>query len=244
LNPFSNYSDPYTLQRGNPFLMPEIIHLTELSYLRFWKKFNLNTTIYHRFIKDLHRRNLINEGAYSTVEFTNLGSSHLTGADLILTYRPVKQVRITSSTSVYNTSTKDEEITGGEYQNYFGMNTNLMASLRLKTWSFQIQGDYSSRRYVLLGEIVPQYALGIGLRKQLMDGKLTIGVRATDLFKTRQFGFESYDLGNYFFNTYRNWESRTVFLSVSYNFGKMVQGKQKRRSVSGDASDDRNGGGF
>ncbi|MBL7899349.1 MAG: TonB-dependent receptor, partial [Crocinitomicaceae bacterium] len=52
LNPFTNYSDNLTLETGNPFLKPEIIHVNELSFMRYWEKFNVNATGYFRVIND------------------------------------------------------------------------------------------------------------------------------------------------------------------------------------------------
>jgi outer membrane receptor protein involved in Fe transport len=79
LNPFTNYSDNLTLETGNPFLKPEIIHVNELSFMRYWQKFNVNVTGYYRLINDLIRRELFYDGIYTHVTNTNLGNSSLSG---------------------------------------------------------------------------------------------------------------------------------------------------------------------
>ncbi|MCG8578232.1 MAG: TonB-dependent receptor [Flavobacteriales bacterium] len=240
LNPFTNYSDPLTLQTGNAFLRPEIIHVNELSYLKYWKKFNISTSVYYRYITDLIRRNLTNDGVQSTVSFTNLGTSSLTGGDFTMTLMPLKGMRITSSTSLWNTSTRDEVLTGGDVVHYFGVNTSLQGIYRLKKgWTFSIWASYSPTLSVIQGNILPNYGGGFAVQKQVLKNRGTLSLSVVDILKTRQFTFESYDLGNYTFNSQRRWESRSAYLSFTYNFGKMVQGKNRRNSNSTDSSDDR-----
>lgn len=239
LNPFTNYSDNLTLETGNPFLKPEIIHVNEISFMRFWEKFNVNVTGYYRLINDLIRRELFYDGIYTHVTNTNLGTSSLSGGDLILTYSPIKGMRITSSTSVWNTSTKDPEVTNGTWQNYTGMYSSLMASYRVKGgWSFQIWGSYSPKSKVIQGYIRENYGGGFAINKRLFNDKASLNLSFYDVLKSRWFAFESYDLGNYNMNSYRYWESRSAYLSFTYNFGKMTQGKERRQNNSGGIGDD------
>lgn len=239
LNPFTNYSDNLTLETGNPFLKPEIIHVNELSFMRFWNKFNVNVTGYYRLINDLIRRELFYDGVYTRITNSNLGTSSLSGGDLILTYSPIKGMRIISSTSVWNTSTRDQDITGGNVQNYTGMYTSLMASYRIKGgWGFQFWGSYSPKSKVIQGYIRENYGGGFAINKRLFNDKANLNFSVYDVLKSRWFGFESYGLGNYNMNSYRYWESRHFSLSFTYNFGKLTEGKERRQNNSGGIGDD------
>lgn len=241
LNPFTNYSDPLVLETGNPFLRPEIIHVNELSYTKYWKKFNINSTVYYRLITDLIRRALFFDGIYSTVTNSNLGKSNLTGGDLILTYMPIKGMRLVSSTSVWNTATKDPSVTDGTYQNFTGMYTSLMASYRMENgWSFQAWGSYAPRTKVIQGAILPNYGGGFAIQKNLLKNKATLNFSVYDVLKTRWFAFESTDLGNYKMTSKRYWESRHFSLSFTYNFGKLTEGKERRQNSSGGIDDNLN----
>lgn len=239
LNPFTNYSDNLTLETGNPFLKPEIIHVNEISFMRFWKKFNVNATGYFRIINDLIRRELFYDGVFTHITNTNLGSSYLSGGDLILTFTPIKGMRITSSTSVWNTSTNDPEVVNGEWSNFTGMYTSLMAMYRIKGgWSFQFWGSYSPTARVIQGSILQNYGGGLAIQKSILKEKGNINVSVYDVLKSRWFAFESYDLGNYNMNSYRRWESRSVYVSFTYNFGKLTEGKERRQNNSGEINDD------
>ncbi|MCB9195256.1 MAG: TonB-dependent receptor [Flavobacteriales bacterium] len=239
LNPFTNYSDPLVLETGNPFLQPEVIHVNELNFVKYWDKFNINASGYYRSINNLIRRSLSYDGTQSQVSYANLGKSSLYGSDLILTYTPVKGVRLMSTTNIWNTSTDDVEFTNGEKINLTGMSTSLMISGRFgKGWSAQFWGSYSPRQKVLQGYIIPNYGGGFALSKAVLKNKGRFTLSFIDVLKTRRFGFEGNPLPDYTFNSYRRWESRSVYLSFNYSFGKVVQGKSKRATKDNNSSDD------
>lgn len=238
LNPFTNYSDNLTLETGNPFLKPEIIHVNELTFMRYWEKFNINATGYFRVINDLIRRELFYDGVFTRITNTNLGHSFLSGGDLILTYQPIHGMRITSATSVWNTSTDDDAVTDGTWHHYVGLSTSLMASYQTKSgWSFQLWGSHSPTVKVIQGYLLRNYGGGFGIQKTVLKQRGTINLSVYDVLKSRWFGFESYDLNNYTLNSYRYWESRSAYLSFTYNFGKMTQGKERRQNTSGGLED-------
>jgi outer membrane receptor protein involved in Fe transport len=239
LNPFSNYSDPLVLETGNPFLQPEVIHVNELSFSKYWDKVNVNVSAYYRLIDNLIRRNLDYEGSLSVVNYANLGSSTLAGSDLILTYTPFKGTRIMSTTNVWNTATDDPEFSDGETINLTGVTSSLLVSSQLKKgWSFQLWSSITPRMSVLQGSIIPNYGAGLAVGKRILKNKGRLTLSFIDVFKTRRFGFESTPLPDYTLNSYRNWESRSVYLSFSYSFGKVVQGKNKRATKDNDSSDE------
>jgi len=241
LNPFTNYSDPLVLNTGNPFLLPEEIHVNEISYLKYLKKITINLSAYHRVIKNMIRKNLSYNGTQSTVSIINLGSSNLSGTDLILTYKPMKGVRIMSTTSLWNTSTLDTAFSDtGEQLNLLGFTTRLNASAQLKMgWSLQLWSSYTPKQVVLQGYILQNYGGGMAFAKTVLNKKGRVTLSVVDVLNSRQFGFEAITTDSYTFNSVRNWESRAVYLSFNYTFGKMTKGKSKRRSKDTKSGDDK-----
>ena len=238
LNPFSSYSDPYTLQTGNPFLQPEIIHVNELGYVKYFKKVVLNSTIYYRYLTNMKRRVLTHEGEISTVSYKNIGTSDLKGAEIILTYSPIKRVRITSTTNIWNTTLTDELITQNEKVNATGFSERLSLLLMLKKgWVIQMSGDYQPEQEVQQGIITPMYGMGIAVQKRVLKNKGSLSLRFSDVLGSRGFKFISHDLGDYTFVSSRSWESQTVTINFTYSFGKRIKSKQKRnlkRDNTGD----------
>lgn len=237
LNPFYGYWDIYTIERGNPFLKPEIIDVVELNFMQFWEKFNISSSVYYRNISNSIRRNLTNEDELTFITYDNLGSSHLVGGDLTLTFLPVKNMRIISSSNVWSNTTRDVVLTQGERRTYYGLNTNIFAMIDLKKgWSFQLSGNYAPRQAIIQGAIYPNFMAGFAIGKQLFKNKANLNISLFDIFKTAQYTFESEDINN--FNLYMKTtrESRSIYITFTYNFGKMIDGKYKRDS-KGDASD-------
>ncbi|MCB9195681.1 MAG: TonB-dependent receptor [Flavobacteriales bacterium] len=239
LNPFTNYSDPLVLETGNPFLLPEVIHVNELSFNKYWDKVNISASGYYRAINNLIRRNLDYDGVMSYITFQNLGSSHLTGGDLLITYSPFKGARIMSSTNIWNTSTKDPQFSNGNTINLRGLYSSLIISNKFgKDWSTQIWASVSPRQKVLQGYIIPNYGGGFSITKTILNQKGRLTLSVYDILKSRRFAFEANPQPDYTFYSYRRWESRSVYLSFTYSFGKMIQGKQKRTTKENGSSDD------
>jgi outer membrane cobalamin receptor len=53
VNPFVSLSDPLNIRQGNPNLLPEDIHSMEMSFAKFYDKWNFITTAYYRRVNDM-----------------------------------------------------------------------------------------------------------------------------------------------------------------------------------------------
>lgn len=242
LNPFVSPTDAYTIQTGNPFLKPEFIHVLELSRLKYWDKFNVNATLYHRIITNQKRRNLTLVDSISVVSFDNLAKGNLSGTEISLTHTPNKVLRTTATFNYWRNIITDPSLESNLNFTNQGWNVQLSSNITLKKgWSGQVSGRYAGKMQVIQGIIDPIYNIDIALRKQILKGKANIGIRASDVFNMREFNFHSKDLTNYNFDTKRQWESQQFWISFSYNFGKMnYNGPRKRQLKNRDGSDDFN----
>ncbi len=245
INPFTTYDDPYTLQRGNPFLRPEFIHVFEGGHALIKEKFTLNTTLYYRLITDQKRRYLdLLPGGISQVSYDNLASSHLKGAEIISSYTFGK-VRTALTFNYWHNTVFDSDAVSENLSNQnHGWSVNLNASRRFGRWSTQLMGNYRGKMQVVQGTIEPAWGIDFAARKLLSNRKMSIGFRVQDIFKTRNFNFISDGLDGYSFSSGRIWESRQFWVSFSYNFGKHVQGKQRKQISTEGSGDDRSAGGM
>jgi hypothetical protein len=69
----------------------------------------------------------------------------------------------------------------------------------------------------------------------LYDGKLRCSIRVSDLFNTRQWAYTS-EGENFILDSTHKRESRFIYLSANWNFGKMdAGGRGKRGSREGQS---------
>lgn len=238
LNPFNGFWDLYTIERGNPDLRPEIIHVNELNYIKFWEKFNISGSIYYRYITNLIRRKLSNDGVYSLIQYVNLGTSSLSGGDVSIAYMPIDKLRIMATTTIWNSSTKDNELTNGERESFFGFFNNFYITYKAKKgFSFETWGSYSPKVTTFQGEFKSYYTFGLGIGKQIFNEKGSINFTCNDILKSQHFTFISAPTPNYNFYSKSTMETRTFFLTFSYSFGKIVDGKNRRFGDQNDGSD-------
>ncbi len=240
LNPFATYSDAYTIQRGNPFLRPEYIDVYELGYMQYWKKFNVNATLYYRQINDVKRRYLsLSNTGMSVVSYENFDTGSLSGLELVLGVNPAKWMRNNITFNVFNTVVGEEGFSEDLNFNTTGWSVQLNSTSTLKKgFTFQVFGSYNGKMKVLQGVISPMYGMGFAVRKQVLQKRGSIGLTYTDIFKTRNFEFTSQNLTDYSFRTNRLWDAHVVRVSFNYFFGKRQQGKQKRRVKDHNSGDD------
>ena len=238
LNPFPSYIDPFTLQAGNPYLKPEIIHVNEVGVVKYWKKVMLNSNLYYRYLNNKNQKFASNEEGVSKLSYRNLGSSSLTGLELILSYSPTKKIKIMSTTNLFKSKVKGELITGNEDVSAFGWTERISLNIRVKKdWRIQVAADYRPEFDVQQGVIGSMYGVGAAIQKSLFKNKGSISLRFSDIFNTREYKFQSHDFDGYSFLSERNWESQTVALSFSYSFGKRSKGK-RRRAVKNNSNND------
>lgn len=238
VNPFTSYNDPYDLYSGNPRLKPEFIDVFELSYLKFWEKFNINASSYFRQVNDKHQwitRLIDNNVFFSTTE--NLSKTQITGGELALGYNPKKWWKMNGSFNIWssNLNNASSELN----QNTYGWSTNFSSNFTLpKKWSLNTRVRYSGKQRSLQGYNLSNYNVSFSVSKQLMKEKARITLRFDDIFWTQRWAFESNNLNGFSYYSNSQWSSRSVNISFSYNFGKMNYDSQKRQSKDSSAGDD------
>ena len=230
---------------GNPELEPELVNVFELGYMKYLEKFSVNASVYYRDINDQIRRFLDTDSTgVSIVTNRNFNGSALLGGELTLGYTPNKWWRLNVNANYWHITTERGDAGLGENANYgnYGYGASLSSNMRLKNgWMLMQNIRYNGAMQVLQGTIKPRGGLDLVIRKNILKDKGTIGFRMTDVFFTRQFKFDSGNTAdNYTFSNVRRWESRFVYLSFNYNFGKQIKGKQRRRGKNNSSGDDFN----
>ncbi|MCF8329538.1 MAG: TonB-dependent receptor [Crocinitomicaceae bacterium] len=228
LNPFTAYSDPFNLRRGNPYLQPEFINSYDLAYSSEGAKLNFSAAIFYRHTVDaISRIKVFYDDNSSAVTFTNIGQSHSFGTELIASYKPTKWWRNTLSTNInyiqYQTSNALWN------RNGFNWNVKYIGSVDFwkKTATVQLNVNYIAPRITVQGIAQRRGSVELSFDKKLMDGKWTVGARVSDIFNRQGFFMEVNQLNIYQVTEFK-WLTRRVYLTVAYKFGKLEMGNKSK----------------
>jgi outer membrane receptor protein involved in Fe transport len=228
LNPFTAYSDPFNLRRGNPYLQPEFINSYDLAYSSEGTKLNFSAAIFYRHTVDaISRIKLFYDDNSSAVTFANIGQSHSFGTELIASYKPTKWWRNTLSTNI--NYIQYQTLDANWNRNGFNWNVKYIGSVDFwkKTATIQLNVNYIAPRITVQGIAQRRGSVELSFDKKFNDGKWTVGTRVSDIFNRQGFFMEVNQLNIYQVTEFK-WLTRRVYLTVAYKFGKLEMGNKSK----------------
>lgn len=234
LNPFTNYSDPYNLQRGNPYLNPEFIHSFDFSYSLEKKKLTVSSALFYRSANDvISRFKEFYPNNTSAVTYLNIAQTKSLGAELILMMKPINGLRTTVS---YNGNYTWYYSNDSLIPNRQGFNHNVKWNTSYEFWkktaTVQLSVNYNGPRVTVQGIAQRRGPVDLAFEKKLANGNWTIGTRVTDIFNRQGFYFIVDRPGIYQTGEFK-WLTRRVYVSAVYKFGKL-EISNKGKQMSGD----------
>jgi hypothetical protein len=242
LNPFIKYLDPYTYQKGNPYLKPQFSHNVELSHTF---KNILTTTLNYTNTDDIIQQFIEQNGDTAYMNQGNIAKQRQFGAAVSLNMPITKwwnsSIYINASDNRFEGLINNSPVVvdakmvmiNGSQQFKFA-----------KTWSAEVSGFWRSKGVEGIIVTKPVGMLAMGVSKQIMKNKATLRLNVRDILYTQKFRAET-KYANVDAN-FKEWrDSRVVNIGFTYRFskGKMNGNSPKRRT--GSASDEQNrvGGG-
>ncbi|MCE7065773.1 outer membrane beta-barrel protein [Dyadobacter sp. CY326] len=234
LNPFIYQIDPYTSQRGNPFLMPSYTQNAELRYTHKWAT-TIKLSYGHTsgFSTDvMQQQGLI---AYQTV--ANVGQVNALNLSLSMPYELTKWW----SAYLYGAATWNRfqgNFSANEAfdQQAFAFESYVQNTFTIsKSWQAQLSGFWNAPTTQTVYRIGSLGALNLSIERKILKGQGKIALNVDDLFNTMRWrqsaAFESQR-----FNIDRKWESRRVSIRFAYRFGRSeIKGAREPRTDT-DAS--------
>ena len=228
LNPFTNYSDPYNLQRGNPNLQPEYIDSYDLGYTNERKKVTLTTSIFYRYttgvitrIKEFYADNT------SAVTYANIDKSYSFGTEMIFIVKPTTWWRNSISGNANYIQYDDNT----NSFNRSGFNWNLKYSGTFDFWkktaSIQINGTYNAPRITVQGTAQRRGAIDISGEKKFKEGMFSVGFRVSDVFNRQGFEMQVNQPSIRQESEFK-WLTRKYFITFTYKFGKLEISKKNQ----------------
>ena len=260
INPFPRRNSVTSFRRGNPFLDPTFTTSLEMDYLKRFKKFTLNTSIFYRQSDGNIER--ITEETGEIVDLIvgndssapilqvpvlesypiNLSNNKRIGSEFSLTYTPSRSVRLNASFTINSSSIRGQY----EDQNFDSDDTN---------WSTRFNGfirlpkEYSLQFFGFVrgpseNAFSKRKAFGFvsgAIQKSLLDKKGTLSLKFSDLFNTSQWRYEAFQ-DSFYRKGEGRWRMPTYVLTFSYRFNDNKY-KQRKKNIRRNQGDFDQGGG-
>ena len=252
------------LRFGNPDIDPEYTNAFELGWSLMIKKTTIFTSAYYRQVsngmtrfqflwneENAHKygfdwawESASNDEANSVTAqtFVNLSKSSNYGLEVIVDRDMTDWWRANLSMNFYG-SYEDGTSLGYDEVTAFNFSAKLNTTFTLpKNFTIQLSGRYNAPRKTIQGKDDARYAVDLAIRKSLLDKRLSLALNFRDIFDTHGgFGYAYTD--QYVSFTKRHPYSRSVNLSVSYNFGKTANMRKKLKQVESSSSSNYSGSG-
>lgn len=244
LNPFPDYSDPYNLFIGNPYLKPEYVNSFDFSAQIITKKVTISPAVYYRYTTGVFTRyRTVNDQGVSAITSQNLNTSHSGGLDMTLRYDATKWWRININGGAFytllNGSNLQQGLSAGRWG---GMGRAMMSFRPIKGLDIQYAYSIGVPWVFTQGYIKPFQSMDLSAKYDFWNDRLSITAKLSDVFNQRKFSFITNGVG-FAQDGYRKRESRFVNISITWKFGKLIPQNKRPKAAPTEMQDNGGGGG-
>lgn len=233
LNPFVDETDPGNIRVGNPFLKPDYTDAIELSYINYLPFATVTPSFFYRNTTDeISRYRFVTDSNITVTTFLNLDNSFTYGLDFILNTQILKWWSANGNFSFYKSEVNADNITPGLTNETNSWSARASTSLNFPDlFDMQVSYIYTGKRISAIGEVQPIQSVDLAFKKDLLDNKLSLGLRVSDLFNSLKFAV-NINAENYNQQFTRKRDNRAAFLTLTYNFGVKDKSQNKRGNKS------------
>jgi outer membrane receptor for ferrienterochelin and colicin len=227
LNPYPEREHSETLEKGDPFIKPEFIGISEIGISKDAKKTSFYLNIYQQHITDLvNRVNSVYNDTILNRIFTNAGMANLIGTEYGLTWSLGKKVKLFTGGNLYRLKIKGslfENTVNVSSQGWvYSSNSNLTYKIS-PSLSSQFNLSYVSARNTAQGEDSRFYQPNLSLKKTFGDGKLAVSAQWQNMsFGNMGVNQQKITTQGLNFYTTTNYvqETNVLMLNLSFNFNQ------------------------
>ena len=234
LNPFISYIDPFTLEKGSPFLKPELTHNVKLSLSfenqPFFSLSHSETSDYISFVTEVDTLN--NTTSAFDVNFDKFTK---TGGQLGFPLSFIKGLDGFGGFELYHTKYYDEE---PGRDNFDAQAWSFSAFMQINyelPWEVKAEftGWYTNGGQDDIFRMEWLYGTEFGFEKKFLDDQLSVNI-AFENFLNR-FAYMKVDYYETVGNIVSRWDNKVVNVNVTYNFGnKYLKDRKRRRNSAQD----------
>ncbi|MES2703749.1 MAG: TonB-dependent receptor [Bacteroidota bacterium] len=258
LLPFVDLSNPSTVSRGNPGLIPEFINNIEFSYNKSTSKgstfilsayYAYTQNLTERIIRQLTTAEAATYGVAPSTLFSqpvNIASGATYGLEGSARMQLTKAWDATASANLFRNELVIGDIdpllnallsNNSGYVWFAKLNTNYKLPAN---FSLQVNANYESPKVVTQGNTQESYWIDVALRKNLWKNKATLVLNCSDILRTRVF-VTNYNSASNTQTIERVKETRIGNINFTYRFGTSESGKDiaKGKGSRADKSDKR-----
>ena len=219
LNPFVYHLDPYTYQKGNPYLKPQYTNNFEFNYI-----YNKSLTVtlgYSRttdVITDIPGTDPATKASFVTSE--NLQTQNSYNLNIYSPYTITKWWEGNVNFTGFYLGFKSKGLQGGNLDDgrYAYQVRATETFTPAASYKIELTGNYQSRLVYGLFNVKPQYSVDAGIRRSFASKKLNIKISVSDIFNTLRNDVSTNYQSNNLLITQKN-ETRIARLTLTYNFG-------------------------
>ena len=236
LNPFVYHLDPYTYQKGNPYLKPQYTNNYEVNYT--YNKSITLTLGYSRttdVITEIPGTDPATKVSFVTNENLQVQNSY--NVNLYAPYTIAKWWTGDVNATGFYLGFKSNGLEGGNLNNgqvAYQIRTT-QTFIPAKGYKFELTSNYQSELTYGLFSVKPQYSTDAGVSHSFADKKFNIKLSVSDIFNTRTNNVTS-NYQNNNLDIEQKHESRITRLTITYNFGNR---KIKARQHQTGADDEK-----
>ena len=241
INSLQKYNDPQFLFRGNPNILPELVHSFDISHIKNWKKNSFSSSVYYRTGKnDMQRITTLDSNGVTLTTYRNLKSTKNVGAEFYAYLFFHKKFRISSSFNVYRKIIDATNLGSAYFSDRYTWNSKVNLNFILwKNANFQFTANYQAPTYTPWTNNYNQFFADFAFRQDLWKKKVSFSIRCSDIFWSQRRITETFDYNYSIYNKYRK-ESRIVFFSITirpFGLSKKMKEPAKDNDIINDDRD-------
>jgi hypothetical protein len=224
LNPTIDFSDPYNLRFGNPFLLPSLADNFDMVLGRSTRTFYANIGIGYNKVADIYSQIRTRVGDTTKTTWENINTRQEYEISTWSGYTASKKVKVNLSASYtynkYNVITKDLKFKNG------GTFTSNLNSNYLLSDLYNLTGSFTFNRFANpQGSVRSSLSMNIGFQAKLLKKKLTLTMNMIDPLLQQQSRVITYG-SNFTLENVNTTQTRNLRLTASYNLTKMPKKKK------------------
>ncbi|HDR04068.1 MAG TPA: TonB-dependent receptor, partial [Candidatus Marinimicrobia bacterium] len=239
LEPYPTARDAYSVQQGNPDLIPEYINATELSWQHTKGKNYLALELYHRSTEN--KIEAVQKALNATTmlhTYANVGKDYASGAELSLNYSPARFYTLFLSGNLFRYRVEGEfnDRVFDNQSNNWGIKINNSFFLKTDT-RVQLDANYRGPSVTSQGRTEAFWIANLSA-KQDFGKNWTATIQVRDIFETAKREYTQSGL---------DFQNTSIFLrdapiaqfSLSYKFNNFNERKSRQNGENnGDGGDD------